>query len=399
MLYPFHIPSFAIEDQPKVKLMDIRSGAIALVLLLPACGPSEAPPQAAPAAVEYQEVKPAAIALSSEFVARTRAREDTEIRPRITGNIVERNFEEGQSVEKDALLFKIDARPYQAALESAQADLENATSSLDVAEKNLARGKELSPQGYISQAELDKLGDERNRAEASLKSAKAALEKAQLDMEFTEIRAPFAGIVGRSNFSIGDLVDPSTGALVSLVQLDPMLVDFDIDEQTLAQAMKLNQERIAEGLEPVRYIPRLRLVTGDIYPFDGEIDYTNNRVNPSTGTITVTAKFPNPNGRLLPGQFGRILVQRGESQMRLIIPQPAVLEDMQGRYVFVVQDDDTVARRNVKLGPREGVDWVVEEGLQDGDRVVVNGIQKLRPGIEVNASPIEATAFNEDDED
>ena len=399
MLYASISPWTAIDFKAKVILMDFRNGALVLALLLPACGPSEPPPQAAPPAVEFQEVRPEAIALSSEFVARTRAREDTEIRPRITGNIVERNFEEGQAVEKDALLFKIDARPYRTALESAQADLENARSSLDVAEKNLARGKELSPQGYISQAELDKLGDERNRAEANVKSATAAQEKAQLDLDFTEIRAPFAGIVGRSNFSIGDLVDPSSGALVSLVQLNPMLVDFDVDEQTLAQALKINQERIAQGQDPVHYIPRLRLVTGDIYPFDGEIDYTNNRVNPSTGTITVTARFPNPDGRLLPGQFGRILVQRGESQMRLTIPQPSVLEDMQGRYVYIVQDDGTVARRNVKLGPREGVDWVVEEGLEEGDRVVVNGIQKLRPGIEVSASPVEATAFDPEQDD
>jgi membrane fusion protein (multidrug efflux system) len=135
-----------------------------------------------------------------------------------------------------------------------------------------------------------------------------------------------------------------------------------------------------------------------MYPFDGTIDYANNRVNASTGTITVTARFPNPDRTLLPGQFGRIQVQRGESQMRLTIPQPAVLEDMQGRYVYVVGDDNIVARKNVTLGPREGVDWVVDSGLEEGDRVVVNGIQKLRNGIEVSASPVEATAFSEDDD-
>jgi membrane fusion protein (multidrug efflux system) len=134
-----------------------------------------------------------------------------------------------------------------------------------------------------------------------------------------------------------------------------------------------------------------------MYPHDGVIDYANNRVNPTTGTITVTASFPNADGALLPGQFGRVMVQRGESQMRLTIPQPSVLEDMQGRYVYVVDDDNTARRKNVTLGPREGVDWVVEDGLDEGDRVVVNGIQKLRNGIEVDPSPVKATAYSEDD--
>ena len=390
-----------LETQAGIELMKLSNplfGAVPLIFLLSACGQSVEPPPAAPPAVEYAEVAPHAVSLSSEFVARTRAKEDTEIRPRITGNIIERDFEEGQAVEKDALLFKIDPRPYQAALESAQASLSNAQSSVEVAQKNLTRGEELAPQGYISQSELDKLRDEYNRAQSSVKSAQAAVEQAQLDLEFTEIRAPFAGTTGRSNFSIGDLVSPSSGPLVSLVQADPMLVDFDVDENSLAQAMRQNQQRQAEGLEPIHYTPRLKLVTGEMYPLVGTIDYANNRVNPSTGTITVTASFPNPDGALLPGQFGRILVQRGDSQMRLTIPQPAVLEDMQGRYVFVVDDDNIARRRNVTLGPREGVDWVVESGLEAGDRVVVNGIQKLRNGVEVSASPIEETPYSEDDD-
>lgn len=365
--------------------------------LLTACGGDEAPPQAPPPAVEYKEVKTSAVALSNEFVARTRAKEDAELRARITGTILERDFEEGQMVEKDALLFKIDPRPYQSALESVQADLANAKSSLEVGEKNLTRGKELAPDGFISQSELDKLADERNRAEAAVRSAEAAIEKAQLDLDFTEIRAPFAGVAGRSNFSIGDLVDPAAGALVSLVQRDPMLVDFDVDEQSLAEAMRQNQQRHAAGEDPIHYTPRLRLVTGDMYPHDGVIDYANNRVNPSTGTITVTASFPNPDDMLLPGQFARIIVQRGAAEMRLTIPQSSVLEDMQGRYVFIVNSDNTVQRKNVTLGAREGVDWVVEDGLEEGDRVVVNGIQKIRNGIEVNASPVEATAFSENE--
>lgn len=330
-----------------------------------------------------------------EFVARTRAKEDAEIRARITGTIVERNFAEGQEVEKGDLLFRIDPRPYQAALNAAKADLARTTSALKVAERNLARGQDLKPDGYISEAELDKLRDERDRALAAEVAAQASIDQAELNLDFTEIRAPFSGRAGRSNLSIGDLVDPSTGSLVSLVQNDPMLVDFDVNERSLAESMKINQERTREGLEPITYTPRLRLVSGDFYTLPGIIDYANNRINPSTGTVTVTARFPNPDGTLIPGQFGRIVVKRGEAELRMLIPQSSVLEDMQGRYVYTVNDDNLVIRKNVSLGQRQGVDWVVESGLSEGDRVIVNGVQKVRPNMPATPSPVSAEPYED----
>jgi membrane fusion protein (multidrug efflux system) len=152
--------------------------------------------------------------------------------------------------------------------------------------------------------------------------------------------------------------------------------------------MKENQEREAQGLPPVAFTPRMKMPNGDMYPHEGRLDYANNRVNPTTGTVTVTASFPNPNSLLLPGQFVRILIQRGQPELRLLLPQASVLEDMQGRYVFVVDDGDNVARKNVTLGQREGTRWVVETGLEEGDRVVVHGVQKVRPGMQVTASPV-----------
>lgn len=339
----------------------------------------------------------AAVATEFEFVSRTRAREDTEIRARITGNIIERNFDEGQLVAAGTLLYRIDPRPYQAALSAANAELTQAEAAVDVARRNLARGVELAPDGYISEAEMDQLRGERDRSEAAKEAAEAAIEQATIDLDFTEIRAPFTGTVGRSQLSIGDLVNPMAGTLVTLVQRDPMLVDFDVDEEALAVRMKDNQARAARGLEPVVFTPRLRLVTGDDYAHLGEIDYASNRVNPSTGTVTVTASFPNPDGTLIPGQFGRIVLRRGEAEMRLLIPQQSVLEDMQGRYVYTVNAESAVVRRNVTLGQRDGVDWVVESGLEEGDRVIVNGIQKVRPGMPVSASPARSNPHQERD--
>jgi len=361
---------------------------VLLASALAGCGESAPPPAAPPPAVEYHEVSYEDVISSFEFVARTRAREDTDIQARIEGNIIERNFDEGQEIEKGALMYRIDPRPYEAALASARAQLTNAASSLDVARRNLNRGEELEPDGYISQSELDQLRGARDQAAAALQSAEAALDNAQINLDYTEIRAPFTGTAGRSEVSIGDLVSPQTGTLVTLVQRDPMLADFDVDEQALANAMKRNQEAQLRGEAPVKYRPVLTLVNGDVYPHEGEIDYASNRVNPSTGTVTITAVFPNPEAKLLPGQFVRVRVQRGEAERRLMIPQQSVLEDMQGRYVFIIGEDSKVARKNLTLGQREGAYWVVESGLEEGDRVIVNGIQKVRSAMTVSATPV-----------
>ncbi|MEM1410819.1 MAG: efflux RND transporter periplasmic adaptor subunit [Pseudomonadota bacterium] len=370
------------------KIVPTLGLAVALAALLAACGQSEAPPTAPPPAVEFREVVTEPVAMTFEFVARTRAREDAQVRAQISGTIVERSFEEGQFVEKDSVLFRIDPRPYEASLASAQALMQRAESNLKVAQQNLDRGEELIEDKFISEAEMDKLSGDRDQAVAALEEARASVLTAQINLDFTEVRAPFAGTAGRSNISTGDLVNPTSGTLVSLVQLDPMLVDFDVAENALANRLADNQERAAQGLDPVPFTPRLKLGTDTWYPYDGVIDYADNRVNPTTGTVTITARFPNPDELLYPGQFTRIELRRGEAEMAMLIPQPSVLEDMQGRYVFVVEDDDTVARRNVTLGQQEGVAWVVLDGLDEGDRVIVNGIQKVRSGMTVTATPV-----------
>jgi RND family efflux transporter MFP subunit len=370
--------------------------ALVTAICLTGCGDPAAPPAPPPPAVEVTEIAMAAVASEFEFVTRTRASEDTAVRARVTGNLIERNFAEGQVIEAGALMFRIDPRPYQAALNVARAELSQAQAAMDVADRNLKRGLELEPDGFISAAEMDQLRGQYDGAVAAREAAEAAVDKAEIDLDFTEIRAPFTGTAGRSELSIGDLADPSTGPLVTLVQLDPMLADFDVNEQALAQNMRLNQERLTQGLEPLVFVPRLRLVTGDEYAYPGEIDYASNRVNPSTGTVTVTARFPNPEGMLIPGQFARIVVQRGDEEMWLMVPQQSVLEDMQGRYVYIVDDSDTVVRRNVTLGRRQGISWTVDSGLEEGDRVIVNGIQKVRPGMPVAPSAVSAVPHQED---
>ena len=375
--------------------IDPRFLLVVVPVMLAGCQDAAEVPAPPPPAVEVTDVTLAPVASEFEFVTRTRASEDTDIRARVTGNLIERNFAEGQVVEAGSLMFRIDPRPYQAALNVARAELSQAQAAVEVADRNLKRGVELEPNGFISAAEMDQLRGQFDGAVAAREAAAAAVEKAEIDLDFTEIRAPFTGTAGRSELSIGDLADPSAGPLVTLVQLDPMLADFDVNEQALAENMRLNQERLAQGLEPYVFIPRLRLVTGDTYAYPGEIDYASNRINPSTGTVTVTARFPNPDGLLIPGQFARIVVQRGDEEMLLMIPQQSVLADMQGRYVYVVDDSDVVVRRNVSLGRRQGVNWTVESGIDEGERVIVNGIQKVRPGMQVEPSEVTAVPHQE----
>ena len=328
------------------------------------------------------------VANTVEQVGRVQAIEDVELRARVRGFLEKRLFQEGADVDKDALLFVIEQEEYKTEVARAEARLARANAELENARRALMRSKALHGRGNISQAAHDDAIAAELQAKADVKAAEAELQAAQLNLSYTEIHAPFAGRIGRSQYSVGDLVGPDSDALAELVSLDPIHVYVEVPENVLFESRRRNEERAKRGEPNPVITPRLRFRDGSYYPQAGTVDFRDNRINPTTGTQTARGLFPNPDKVLLPGQYVEVVVQIGEEQERLVVPQASVQEDQAGRFVLVVDDNDTVAIRRVVLGDQQGIHYVVESGLSEGERVIFQGVQKVRPGMTV--APTEA---------
>jgi membrane fusion protein (multidrug efflux system) len=313
--------------------------------------------------------------------------EDVDLRARVSGFLEQRLFEEGSDVEAGDLLFVIERAPYEAKVARAEAELARARATFEEAQIGLRRTEQLRARNVASQAALDAATATRNEAAAEMLAAEAALREAKLDLDYTQIHAPVAGRVGRSRFSVGDLVGPESGPLANIATLDPIWVYWQVPEAVLLGFRRQNAERVRQGLEPIEVVPTLRLADGTLYEHAGVWDFLDNRVDPTTGTQTARAVFPNPDAILLPGLYATVIVQVGAPRDTLVIPQSAVQEDQGGRFVLVVRDDDTVELRRVTMGARQGIYWEVQSGLSESERVVYQGVQKVRPGGAV--APVE----------
>ncbi len=339
-----------------------------------------------PPAVLVQQVSSQPINSGFDFIGRTQAVEDVSIRARVEGYLLQTHFTEGEVVEKGQLLFDIDPQPYIASATQAQAELARAQSQLNVARQHFRRGQQLHPQGTISESAFDELKGDYQTAKAVLAAAEAALEAAQLNLAYTKIEAPITGRIGRKSLSIGDLVTPAE-VLATLVQQDPIYVSFQVSEKTVVSTMQASREAGRETHEMPRLVPFLTLPNGTRYQHPGKLDFLDNRVDPATGTVTVRTVFPNPDGLLIPGQYVDIRVQNENPRSALLIPQRAVQEDQLGRFVLVLDSDNVAHIKRVELGARLQTNWVVESGLQAGERIIVDGIQKVRIGKPV--APLE----------
>ena len=357
--------------------------------------PSAQEDQAEPLpSVTVTPVVRAAINPTYAFVGELQAVADIELRARVEGFLEERNFEEGQDVESGALLFVIEKDSYESEVDRRKAEIEERKAQLALATATLQRREQAAKSGAVSQVDVDIAAAEKQVAAANVKDAQAALRKAELDLSYTDMVAPISGRIGRETYNVGNLVGPSSEPLANIVKLDPIYVNFSIAE---AVYLDFQEERLeAADADSYKSLFTLKLPNGAQYAHEGEVDFVDNRVDPSTGTVAIRAVFPNPDKLLLPGQFATVQVQRKQvEELGLVIPQAAVQEDQAGTFVLVVGKDGTVENRRVTMGERVGINWEVKDGLADGELVIYQGIQKARPGGKVDAvvaTPAEPTA-------
>ena len=340
-----------------------------------------------PPEVQVTEVKQRDVPIMREWVSTLDGSTNVSVKARVQGYLQKQAYIDGSVVKAGDLLFEIDPRPFEAALAQAKANLANAQANQVQAGLDETRKVELFATRSISQAERDQAVQANAAAKATVLAMQAAVETAQLNLGFTKVTAPVAGIAGIAQPNLGDLVGPSSGEMCSLSTVEPIKAIFQITEQQYLNAAVALNELTTQALAARPPQIELVLADGSVYPHKGKFSVLNLQIDPHTGTIELQALFPNPGNILRPGLFARVRVPVAISEGALLVPQRAVAE-MQGAYqVAVVDKDGKVSVRRVKTGPRYGTEWVIEHGLVPGDRVVVEGVQFARDGITVKTKP------------
>ena len=363
------------------------AATVAAAALLVGCGPSGSaaqappPPQVSVAAVVEKRVKD-----WDEFTGRFQAVETVEIRPRVSGYIDKIAFKEGSLVKQGDLLFVIDPRPYQADYDRAAADLKRYKTALELARIESTRVQRLRESGAVSQEELDERTSTVAQAEANVAGAQAALESAALNMGFTRVTSPVTGRVSRAEVTRGNLVTGGNNGgtlLSSVVSMDPIYLYFDSDEQAYLRYMEMARsgERTSprEATSPVH----IGLANEEGFPHSGTMDFVDNQLNPQTGTIRARAVFANKDGLFTPGLFARVQLVGSDDYNAILIDDRAVNTDQSQKYVFLLGADNKVEYRKIKLGRVIDGLRIVREGLKPGDVIVVNGAQRVHPGLTV----------------
>src|SRR5712675_2418109 len=358
------------------------------------CSSSAQPKAPAPAEVSVAEVICKQLGDSDEFTGRLEPVNSVEVRPRVSGYLQSVHFKEGAIVRQGDLLFQIDPRPFQAEVDRLKGELSQAKAQRSRAQSDFERAERLHNNDGMSAEEYDRRAAVRNEAEAKIASTEAALRGAELNLEFTRVTAPITGRVGRAEITEGNLVESGAAQvrpLTTLVSLDPIYVYFDVDEQTYLKYARVTQSH-GTSSHDLRGAALLGLADEDAFPHVGQVNFVDNQVSSSTGTIRLRATFANKNLALTPGLFARIRLQGGGTQGGCLAKDEAVVTDLNQKYVFVLGKNNTLAYRPVKLGPMAEGLRVVRDGLHEGDLIVVSGLQRVRPGAVVTPKRVSMAA-------
>jgi membrane fusion protein, multidrug efflux system len=356
--------------------------ALCFIACCAAAAAQGAPP---PPAVSVRPVVSRQVTETGDFIGRVVAIDKVDIVARVPGFIEERKFTEGQQVKTGDLLFRIEQATYKAAVDQQTANLAKAKATEVNANLQLQRSQELVRNQNVPQATVDQLAAAEQGAQADILQAQALLEQAQVNLGYTEIRSPIDGRIGLANFTVGNLVDPSSGRLATIVSQDPIYVTFPASEADIIEYKR----KVAASPDKNPHVTlHIKLPNGTVYQYPGVTNFLDVQVQADTDTVVARAQFPNPEGMLIPGGIVGVVVDRGAPRSSLVVPQSAVLLDQAGHYVMLVDDTKKVEQRRITTGVEQGRDIVVTDGLKEGELVIVEGIQKVHPGQVVAATVV-----------
>jgi membrane fusion protein, multidrug efflux system len=361
--------------------MRLSVSSVLLLCLIPLASPGQAQqPTTVPVGTVSAELR--AIARTSDFVGRTEAMERVDIRARVTGFLDEVRFKDGDVVKTGDVLYRIEPDSFQAAVQQAKGALLQAQAKLANASLQRGRTEELQRTDAASRALLDERIAGEKSAQGEVVIADANLKTANVNLGYTEIAAPINGEIGRTKMTKGSVVGPDSGALTTIVSRDPMFVTFPVSQREFLKV----QEQVERRKQAQALAVRIRFSDGTTYNQSGRINFVDITVDRATDTVMVRATLPNPNGTLIDGQLVRVSVESDQPEQKVLVPQTALIIDQQGPYVFLVVDGKATVRR-VKLGGESGAYAIVDDGLKGGEQIVVQGMESLRPGSPVVASP------------
>lgn len=352
---------------------------LACIILVACSSEKELPPPQ----VTVEKIGTRDVSNTAQYIATVTPINTIQLAPRVSGYLLEQTFPGGNDVSAGDLLYEIEPYEYIAEVDQREADLARAKAVLVNNELNYYRIKDLAEKDFASQAEADKAKAEFETAVADVKAAEAELFNAKLNLSYTKIYTPLDGRIGYSQFNVGDYISPESGILTTVVQLDPIYVVFSLNETALL-GIHLDDSPYTQKELNDKFTAKVKFQNGDIYPIEGFIESMNNEIDPGTGSIMVRTTFDNPKGVLVPGQFVNVIIQKGKPRMSVVVPALSVLYDKQGYYVLVVNDENIVEARYIKEGVKTPEYVEVLSGVKAGERVVVEGLQKSKPGSPVN---------------